>query len=714
MVPKYTLAHMSAVANKDITLFDVEKLPSIPQVLLKLIEKCHQVDVSFTELADIIQMDAALTAKVISTASASANARLKEARDFNRLLAELGLSTIRTIAITSTVHLFFSQHDTQSNRIQQQCWHHALTTAHIARSLAQLTNYPSEDEAYNAGLLHNIGQLLLLRKSPGIYFKIISETDTDVTAKEQQQFGINSIEAGVRLTSEWQLDSFLQDALRYQQEPTKSILDTPRLVRLINFAYKLSRRTQPLEQLAHDGKRLFGLNRPQLDELLSQVDNEIQQRGEQLGIALTATTSESEVEAALQDEQVNLELARQVRNIALLDSVRQHLGAGRDLESTLQIIQQDLNILFGLSHCLCFLYNPEENQLTVAGGHFDTHDRQSEFLIPVEQGRSLLAETLLQKQPCFSLIPSTQESLAVVDQQLIRLLEGEGILCLPLITEQQTIGVLVTGITKQRLPELKQQQRLMTYFANEAARAVEHWQRLLAEQQQLLALEHARQQKHTSKLLHEANNPLGIINNYLQLLATKLGEDHAAQSQLTILKEEIERVTGILMRMKDLPQAENIPQGEVDLNALVQDLLSIFRTSLFISHSIQESISLDDTIPPVLGNRNSLKQVITNLVKNAVEAMPEGGSIQLDTRGPINVGGELFIELIVADSGPGMADDTIKNLFKPIASTKGSTNSGLGLTIVKKLIADMRGTISCRSQVNGGTNFQVLLPMKER
>lgn len=693
------------------TPFDVEKLPPIPQVLLKLIEKCHQVDVSFNELTDIIQMDAALTAKVISVASSPAYTQLNETKDFKRLLAELGLGTIRTIATTSAVHLFFSRHDERADRILRQCWRNSLTTAHIARSLAQLTGCLPEDDAYAAGLLHNIGQLLLLKKSPDDYLKVVSDTCIDTAVEEQRRFGITSVEAGAKLIGEWQLDSFLEDAVRYQQETTQSILDASCLVKLINFACKLSERREPLEQLVNDGKLLFGLNRPQLDELLSQIDGEIQQRGEQQGIALEAITSKSETEARVHNEQVHLELACQVRNIGLLDSVCQHLNTGCDLEDTLRVVCQDLNILFGLPRSICFLYSAESNQLTAAEGN---NGKQNEFLIPVEQGRSLLADTILQKQLNFSLVSATQESLTVADQQLIKLLDGEGILCIPLITKQQVIGVLVASITKQSIPKLKHQQRLISYFANEAARVIQHWQQLLIEQQQLLAIEHARLLEHTGKLLHEAYNPLSIINNYLQLLAGKLGEEHAAQSELAILTEEVERVAGILMRMKDLPQADDIPQGEVDLNVLIQDLLSIFRTSLFASHSIQETVSLDSAMPPVLGNRNSLKQVITNLVKNAVEAMPDGGAIRLATRGQVNVDGELFVELTISDTGQGMTNDTMNNLFKPMDSTKGKGNAGLGLSIVKKLISDMRGTICCKSEMSGGTEFQILLPMKKK
>ena len=150
------------------------------------------------------------------------------------------------------------------------------------------------------------------------------------------------------------------------------------------------------------------------------------------------------------------------------------------------------------------------------------------------------------------------------------------------------------------------------------------------------------------------------------------------------------------------------------MNALIQDLLSIFRVSLFSTRAIQDELNLDDSVPLLLSNRNSLKQILTNLIKNAAEAMPEGGSIRIGTCGKVNVNGKVFIELIVADNGPGMPGHVIQGLFSPVASTKGKEHSGLGLTIVKKLVTDLGGTISCSSIQNKGTEFRILLPQKRK
>ena len=686
---------------------DIEKLPPTPKVLLKLIEQCHQVDTSFDQLAETILMDAALTTKIITAASALSQPN--EITQLSQLLAELGLSTIRTIAITSAVHLFFSPQEPKSNHLLAQCWKNALFTAHISRALTRQIGYSSEDEAHCAGLLHQLGRLALLQKSPHDYVELQAGSNEALAKEEQKRFGHSYHQVGAHIVDHWQLNSFLKDALQYQLEPAKAILDAPHLVKLVNFASKLSTSRQSNETLLDTGEKLFGLNQTQLDEVMSEASSCVEQTYDGLDLKLSKVSSDNDIEGQLYNQETSLELARQVRNIAFLDSVRQHLSTASDLNSTLRIIQQDLHILFGLSHSLCFLYDAELNQLSSQKSISCTL-KEGEFQIPVIKERSLVATAILQQHPTFSSASVSDTSLTVIDRQIIQLLNGEEIISIPLQSEQQTIGVLVAGFQQNHYTELNSQLTLLNYFSREAAEAVEQQQQRFDQQQQCLEIEHARLQTHTEKLLHEASNPLGIINNYLHLLAANLGEDHTAQSQLDILKEEMERVTHILWRIKEPPQVDISPQGEVNLNELILDLLSLFRASLFTTHAIKEVVKLDDTIAPVLGNRNNLKQVITNLVKNAIEAMPEGGSLELSTRGRVNVGGQLYVELAIADSGLGMSNSTIGNLFNPIVTQKGSGHSGVGLTIVKKLISDMGGIISCRSSADEGTEFQILLP----
>ena len=122
-------------------------------------------------------------------------------------------------------------------------------------------------------------------------------------------------------------------------------------------------------------------------------------------------------------------------------------------------------------------------------------------------------------------------------------------------------------------------------------------------------------------------------------------------------------------------------------------------------------LSLDENLKSLPTNANAIKQIYTNLVKNAIEALPANGEIMVYTQDNVNVDGEPFVEISVSDNGPGIPPDILPNLFSPVDTTKQGEHAGLGLTIVKNLVNEIHGSIRCRSS-SRGTEFLVLLPRR--
>lgn len=700
---------MTGISLNDVAPFDVGRLPSIPRVLLKLVEACHRADISFDELSEIIQQDVGLSAKIIAVANSPAYAQWNGVQDFNRLLVMLGLNTIKTIAITTAVHQFFSRFNPETGRWMGGFWYRSLHAACSARALARLTSYQPGEEAYLAGLLHRIGQLVFLTREPDRYVQALASASDEqqVEAREQELFGGSCTELGAFLTREWGLGPFLCDAIRYQREPAEAILDTPRLVRLINFSHKLSEGKLPPESLYQEAGQLFGLSQPVIEDLLVGVKEEVAQAAAGLGIEL------EDGDCFYADsEEVRLELARKVREFALLDGARQNMAGSDDLEQMLEAVMQDINLLFGLSSGICFLLDPGRVQLRAVVGGRLTKEQLAELRIALKAGRSLVTEALIDGRVYCSFDVDNGAPTAVIDGQLSKLLHGEGLVCVPLQTMAGKVGVLVAGLDIGRWRQLDAQRPMLHCFAEAAADLIQR--RLQAEQScdEALQQERERQQQQIGKLIHEANNPLAIINNYLQVMSMRLKQDPSVQKQLVILREEIERVGNIILRMRDVSTPSELPQGSVDLNQLLGDLLEVFQISHFSSHDIGTEISLDESMPAILSNRNSLKQVLTNLIRNAVEAMPKGGVIAIDTRDQVNLDGRQYVELRIADDGPGLPQEVMANVFNPVHSSKGKGHAGLGLTIVRNLVSELGGSIGCRNRKRGGVEFVILLPRK--
>jgi signal transduction histidine kinase len=249
-------------------------------------------------------------------------------------------------------------------------------------------------------------------------------------------------------------------------------------------------------------------------------------------------------------------------------------------------------------------------------------------------------------------------------------------------------------------------------FAATAAQGIQTHRGLARRTEELLENTRQWHQREARSIVHEINNPLGIINNYLHVLSAKFSEDASISDHLKIIKEEIQRVGDITLRLRDIGDPQHIASFSVDINEIIRDLTEIFQASYFKSQGITEHLDLEKMLPAIQISRASLKQVITNLVKNAVEAMPDGGDLWIQTRDRINIGGREYVELSIADNGPGIPPAIMGRLFSPVDSTKGNHHSGLGLTIVNNLINELKGSISCRGRSGGGTEFLIHLPRR--
>ncbi len=225
----------------------------------------------------------------------------------------------------------------------------------------------------------------------------------------------------------------------------------------------------------------------------------------------------------------------------------------------------------------------------------------------------------------------------------------------------------------------------------------------------------ASYERRIKETIHEANNPLGIIKNYLQLLSMKQGEDTRVQSEISFIKSEIDRVSNILEKLKE-KQGDFEQSTAIDINVIIRNLAGIFSGSFVAADSIKIETNLDPALPKISSNENAVRQIITNLVKNAAEAFEDGGTILVKTAGNYYMNGNRYIQLIVKDNGPGIAANILKKLFLTVAdnsgasslhqsnisngtniSTKGGSHTGSGLSIVHSLVDELGGKVSCQT-----------------
>jgi signal transduction histidine kinase len=209
---------------------------------------------------------------------------------------------------------------------------------------------------------------------------------------------------------------------------------------------------------------------------------------------------------------------------------------------------------------------------------------------------------------------------------------------------------------------------------------------------------------------HEIKNPLASIGIHLQLLRKAFERKKQltlddSKRYLDVIDEEIERLNSIVVDFLFAVRPMNVTLRYEQLNTIVKDVCS-FVTYELGEHHINLKLDLEDYLPKLRVDENLIKQVLLNIIKNAINAMEEhGGLLTVKTR---NFGDT--IGLIITDNGCGMDESTQSKIFEPYFTTKES-GSGLGLTMVFKVIKEHGGEITVTSSVNKGTTFSVLLPV---
>ncbi|HEY1812359.1 MAG TPA: ATP-binding protein [Kofleriaceae bacterium] len=218
-------------------------------------------------------------------------------------------------------------------------------------------------------------------------------------------------------------------------------------------------------------------------------------------------------------------------------------------------------------------------------------------------------------------------------------------------------------------------------------------------------------------LAHEIRNPLGAIKGAAQLLVTGDGSGASAENTefLNIIIEEANRLNNVVTRFLDYARAER-PGTEdadkVDLNHIVRKTVQLIHQEQL--KNVELRVRADEQLPMVAGDPESLLQVFLNLAQNALQAMPDGGTLEILTtrRRRSRLGYGQFCEIRFRDTGIGIPRDRIKKLFIPFYTTK-SKGTGLGLAISHRIINQHGGTIEVRSTLGQGSTFSVFLPAAE-
>jgi len=333
-----------------------------------------------------------------------------------------------------------------------------------------------------------------------------------------------------------------------------------------------------------------------------------------------------------------------------------------------------------------------------------------DLVIPLNE-ENLLSFCLSRHEPVKVANPMNEPRLP---EKLRTLLGDAEAICVPLVAQEEWLGVIVADNAFSRHPITEESERLLRLFASSASVALRNAQ-LIAELKESLEREQKMREQliHSerlaaigelaAKVAHDLRSPLVTIGGYARQLQRNPSDPERVSRNIQIIVDEVERLERQLRDLLDFATPKEPKPKKINLSELVLRLAEIHRPSMEAA-----GIHLVVNFPPeplfAMADEFQMERVLLNLWRNAVEAMPEGGtlSVRLWREGDA-------VKISIQDTGVGIVPDELPNIFKPFYTTK-STGSGLGLAICKKIIDEHGGQIEVESMVGKGTTFTITLP----
>jgi signal transduction histidine kinase len=215
----------------------------------------------------------------------------------------------------------------------------------------------------------------------------------------------------------------------------------------------------------------------------------------------------------------------------------------------------------------------------------------------------------------------------------------------------------------------------------------------------------------TAGLAHEIRNPLVAIKTFTQLLPDRLDDEEFREEFLKIASGEVDRISLLVNELLDFARPSD-PKLELEnINTLLDGMILLVSTETK-KKQINVIKNFASDLPTVQIDREQIKQVFLNILLNAIGATSENGQIMVKTKSFMKPGGEPYVQIEFADTGCGIPEEHLEEIFNPFFTTK-STGSGLGLSISNQIVQDHRGYIDVESQLDKGSSFFINLPVNQ-
>jgi signal transduction histidine kinase len=497
-------------------------------------------------------------------------------------------------------------------------------------------------------------------------------------------------------------------------------------------------------QLTRLGEITTDVQLPLYNKVLSGLYVPLRFRGQTIGVLCVESLKSDAFN--LYDENLIVVIASHLASLADYTRLREEAeGRARNLGLIHEVVQQVIGLTnphevaeitsdllaryFAYELCSVFIAD-EKGDLTI-GGFGGTSQNvvkraMKSFEYPLiggitghvfETGESLVVNDVLQDHRYRSI-----KGWQAGSEMCVAIREGEKILGIvdvesssrnafthnDFIAMESLAGILASVITSA-----DQYQRLQIMISQLRSTQVELRARMeaqrSAENRLVQAAKLAAVGEMAAGIAHELNNPLTSVNGFAELALDDIPRDSETRKDLEIVMREAVRARDVVRRLLDFARQSESERARASLNEVVDDVVALSR-HLIRTSGVTLKLDLEKSLPWILVDVNQMKQVLLNLIHNALQAMPAGGEMIIVTKSASRDGRDWII-VSVCDTGVGIPKLDQARIFEPFYTTKGNQGgTGLGLSVTYGIITDHGGQIDVESQPGSGSKFTVWLP----
>ena len=650
---------------------------------------------------------------------------------------------LRAVTALRYLSMEYALHHEDRTRDQWQ-----LRTTSFSKLLASRTDF------IGAGEVEILGDLLHNQEDVEKLFSLLVTNHQELEHDQGRRAVLEELESRLSGQISNKTQAMISDALELSERSRNAVLASQQRANVAVIVFgllvmlavaatifiTLRSVTRPLEKLREGTKVVgagnldFTLNVDTKDEI-GELARAFDGMTEKLKLTTVSrdelsTTNETLAAEIIVRQQAEQKAHAQLERLDLLHQITRSTGARQDLRSIFQVVIRSLEDQLPIDFVCIYLYDQSQNSLVVTCVGLRSEALVNELLM-TESARITIDENGLSRCVRGELV--YEADISEVDFPFPRRLARSGlraVVMAPLLVESTVFGVLVVArqqahsFSSGECEFLRQLCEHVALAANQAqlyAALQQAYDDLRQTQQSVMQQERLRALgQMASGIAHDINNAISPIALYTELLLeTEQNLSTRGRNYLEVIQRSIDDVAATVARMREFyrQREPQLTLSPVDANLLIQQVADLTRAR-WSDMPMQRGIvielrtELESDLPVFMGVDGEIREALTNLVFNAVDAMPDGGTLTLRTR----VGGvpdeleqtlsrRVFVE--VSDTGVGMDEDTRRRCLEPFFTTKGERGTGLGLAMVYGMIERHSANVEIESMPNVGTTLSM-------